>query len=95
MEHHCRTVNLGDSRLRIRTEMNTTHNDVGAPEMTAKAWDGYLQGSGPGVHLGAVQFFLPRNGTQSVSGSFWTGQPQIHRDPFGRVWSGGLIHQGG
>jgi hypothetical protein len=85
MEHPCRTVNLGDSRLRIRTEMNTTHkhNDVGAPEMTAKAWDDYLQrfGAGRTSRRGTV---LPSAKRHSVRVRIvWTGLPQIHRDPFG------------
>jgi hypothetical protein len=48
-------VNLGDSRLRIRIEMNTTHklDDVAAPEMTAKAWDEYLHRCGAEAYISA------------------------------------------
>jgi hypothetical protein len=51
-------VNLGDSRHRIRTEMNSTHkpDEVAAPEVVAKAWDDYL-------HLfGAEAYVLARYG---------------------------------
>jgi hypothetical protein len=48
-------VDLGDSRLRISTEMNTTykHDDVASPEMTAKAWDDYLHRCGAGAYVSA------------------------------------------
>ena len=55
----CRTslpnVNLGDARLRIKTEMNTTHklDEVATPEMTAKAWDDYLHRCGPEAYISA------------------------------------------
>jgi len=48
-------VDLGDSRLRISTEMTTTykHDDVASPEMTAKAWDDYLHRCGAGAYVSA------------------------------------------
>jgi hypothetical protein len=46
---------LGDSQLRIRTEMNTTHklDEVDTPEMTAKAWDEYLHRCGARAYISA------------------------------------------
>jgi hypothetical protein len=48
-------VNLSDSRLRIKTEMNTPHklDEVAAPEMTARAWDDYLHRCGPEAYISA------------------------------------------
>ena len=48
-------VDLGDSRLRISTEMTTTynHDEVASPEMTAKAWDDYLHRCGAGAYISA------------------------------------------
>jgi hypothetical protein len=48
-------VNLGDSRLRIRTEMSTTHklDQVASPEMTAKAWDDFLHRFGVEAYISA------------------------------------------
>lgn len=49
------TVDLGDSRLRINIEMNTTQklSEVAAPEMTAKAWDDYLHRYGAEAYVSA------------------------------------------
>ena len=87
MPNHCRTVNLGDTRLRIRTEMNTTHklDEMATPEMTAKAWDDYLRRCV--AYLGTVRFFRSRRDTQSVVATrhsvrvrvVWTVQPHQSR----------------
>ena len=68
-------VDLGDSRLRISTEMTTTynHDEVASPEMTAKAWDDYLHRCGAGAYISAVRFFGPRHDAQSLLGSSGPG----------------------
>ena len=48
-------VDLGDSRLRIKIEMETVdkRDEVPMPEMTAKAWDDYLHRCGPEAYISA------------------------------------------
>jgi hypothetical protein len=48
-------VNLVDPLLRIRLEMNTTHepDSESGPEMTAEAWDDYLHRFGAEVYIAA------------------------------------------
>lgn len=88
---------LGDTRLRIRTEMNTTHklDEMATPEMTAKAWDDYLRRCGAGAYISARYGSSVRDATLSPSSAtrhsvrvrvVWTVQPHINHDPFGRVW---------
>jgi hypothetical protein len=79
-------VDLGDSRLRISTEMTTTynHDEVASPEMTGRGTITFT-GAGPGrtSRHGTVLRSATR---RSVPARIvWTGEPQIDHDPFVKV----------
>lgn len=61
-------INLGDSRHRIRTEMNARQkpDEVAAPEVAAKAWDDYLHVFGPEAYVLARYGPLFRDATLSL-----------------------------